>query len=324
MPSPSSTLTTLRPDLAGSLMEFDLAMDRNGFIAMRVAPVMEVGQQAGVFGKVPIEQLLQLKDTARAPGSGYNRGKFTFTDDSYACKENGWEEPVDDREAKMYANYFDAELIATQRAYDFVLRNQEIRMAALLFNTSTWTGATLTTAASIPWSTVATATPVTDVEAAVRKVWTNSGRWPNTLVLERRKFRDLRLCDQIIDRIRSAGAGNPTKASDITAEMLAQVFDLEQVIVAGSAKNTANPGQTAAVGSCWDTTMAMVCYVDSSKDIRRPTIARTFHWSDDGSEIGGAVETYRDETVRSDITRVRHDTMEKVMYVEMGHLLTSL
>ena len=36
------------------------------------------------------------------------------------------------------------------------------------------------------------------------------------------------------------------------------------------------------------------------------------------------IETYRDETVRADITRVRHDVQEQILYTQMGHLLTNV
>jgi hypothetical protein len=65
----------------------------------------------------------------------------------------------------------------------------------------------------------------------------------------------------------------------------------------------------------------MICRVATTADPREPCIARTFHWADDGSQIGGTAETYRDETKRSDIVRVRHDVDEIVMYTEMGHLI---
>jgi hypothetical protein len=68
----------------------------------------------------------------------------------------------------------------------------------------------------------------------------------------------------------------------------------------------------------------MVAHIDFSQDVRRPTIARTFHWTGDGSEIDGRVETYRDEPVRSEIVRVRHQTAEKVMHVQAGHLLSNI
>ena len=46
MPAPTSTLATLRPDLAGSFMQFDLALDRQGFIGYQVAPIIDVQKQA--------------------------------------------------------------------------------------------------------------------------------------------------------------------------------------------------------------------------------------------------------------------------------------
>lgn len=324
MPSPSTSLATLRPDIAGSLMEFDLAMDRAGFIWNRVLPVFEVQKSSGKFGRIPVEQLLQNRDTKRAAGAGYSRGKFTFTDDSYATEEHGAEEPVDDREAKMYADYFSAEAIAAQRAYDVVLRNAERRVADLIFNASTWTGGDLTTAVSNEWDDHGTATPIDDVEAAVLKVYDNSGMWPNSLVINRKVFRNLRQCEQIIERIASSGAGNPTKASDVTTAMLAAVFDLPNIIVGGSSKNTASEGQPAGFGQIWSDEYAMVCRIASGNDIKEPCIGRVFHWGEDGSSVMGTVESYRDETVRSDIMRVRHDVDEKVLYAEMGHLLSNI
>jgi hypothetical protein len=324
MPSPSSSLATLRPDLAGSFEEFNMEADRLGFIALRALPPLDVMSQAGTFGKIPIEQLLKVRTTARAPGSNYARGDWTFTTDSYTCSENGSEEPVDDREAKMYANYFDAEQIAARRALDAILRNQEIRTAALLFNTTTYTGASLTTAAGTPWTTVATAVPITNVEAAVVKVYDNTGVWPNCLIISRKTFRTLRNVTQVIDRIAASGAGNPTKASDITVQMLSAVFDLPYILVAGGTKDSATEGQASTPAPIWSSTQAMVCRIAETNDVREPCIGRTFHWSEDGSSIGGTMETYRDEPVRSDVVRARHDTHEKILYTEMGHLLTSL
>ena len=62
----------------------------------------------------------------------------------------------------------------------------------------------------------------------------------------------------------------------------------------------------------------------TTNDMSEPCIGRTFHWAEDGSQPAGTVETYRDETKRSDIVRVRHDVDEIVMYTEMGHLLYNI
>ena len=322
MPTSVTSLATLRPDLAESFEAFDLEAEKAGYIARKVLPTVDVASQAGNFGKIPLEQLLQQRDTKRAPGSGYSRGNFTFDDSTYSCKENGAEEPIDDREAKMYAEYFDAETVSTQRAYNAVLANAEKRVADAIFNTSTWTGAALTTdVSSVPWATIASAKPLANVEAAVQKVYDGSGLWPNALVINKKVFRNLRNTPEVIDRIASSGAGDRNLASDVTLQMLAQAFDLDYIIVAGGSQNTAKEGQPASVGQIWSSTYAMVCKVATSGDFREPCVGRTFHWSADGSSIDGAIESYRDETVRANIIRVRHDVDEVILYAQAGHLL---
>jgi hypothetical protein len=311
----------LRPDLASSFESFDLAAEKEGFIARKVFPTVEVASQAGTFGRIPLAQLLQQRDTRRAPGSGYARGNFTFETGTYSCKEHGAEEPIDDREAKMYAEYFDSETISAARAYNAVLRNAEARVASAVFNTTTWTGAALTTSVATSWATVATAVPLTNVEAAVQRVYDNSGLWCNAMIINRRVFRNLRNTTQVIDRIASSGAGDRTLASDITVQQLAQAFDLDYIIVAGGSQNTATEGQPGVAAQIWGNGFAMICKVATGSDFREPCIGRTFHWSEDGSGVDGAFETYRDETVRANVVRVRQDVDEVVLYPQAGHLL---
>lgn len=323
MPTPTSSLATLRSDLA-EYMEFDLESERQGYVALKVLPVVEVGLQADNPGKVPLEALLFDADTSRNSGSGYNRGSYKFETYTYATKENGWEEPIDARDEKRYRKLLDVERIAYARAAGVVARKQEMRAASLIFNTTTWTGGSLTTAIANEWDDAVNATPIADVEAAVKKVYEGSGLWANALVVNRQVFRNLRNCDSIIERINSQGAGSPSKPTDITEQMLAQVFDLDYIIVAGASKNSAAEGQSATPAQIWSGEYAMVCRVATGADMREPCVGRTFHWSEDGSNIGGTVEQYYEEQSRSNIIRVRHETDEVVMYPEAGHLLSNI
>ena len=60
---------------------------RLGFIGHRVFPVIEAAKAGGTFGRIPLEQLLKMPETRRAPGAGYARGKWTFEPASYATEE---------------------------------------------------------------------------------------------------------------------------------------------------------------------------------------------------------------------------------------------
>lgn len=323
MASPTTALTTLRPDLA-SFLEYDLESDRLGYVASKVFPVIDVASQAGVYGILPVEELLEQRNTKRAPGAGYARGNFNFTTATYACEEHGAEEPVDDRQSKMYREYFDYELVATKRAFSSVLRNAEQRVADALFNATTWSGGSFTLGITDEWDDITNAIPITNVDTAVKKIYDNSGLWANALIINQKVFRNLRRCNQVIDAIESGGAGDRSKQSDITADMLAQVFGLDYVIVAGASRNGAKEGQTATPSQIWSDEYAMICRIATSNDMAEPCIGRIFHWAEDGSSVGGTVETYRDEIVRGNVVRVRHDVDEVVLYKEAGFLLSNI
>jgi hypothetical protein len=315
--TPSSSLATLRPDLAGSLQEFDLQANQMGYVGLRIAPVLEVAKQSGHFGRLPIEQLLKDRDTARTPGGGYSRGTGKFEPDTYACTENGTEEPVDDREAEMYADYFDAELVAAQRARNIVLSSHERRViAAALAIAGTAAGA-------VAWTTTASATPIDDVRAAQLAIFNRCGQKATAMAMSWVRFQHLKDCAQIIDRVKSSGLVN-VQRSEITPTMVAQALGLEEIILAGGVKNTANENAAATIASLWTDSKALVFTPPRTNDIREPAFMRTIHWAADGSSIGAAIETYRDESVRSDVVRARMDTHEKIMFTEAAQTITGI
>lgn len=323
MASPAVALTTHRPDLGGSLQEFDLMMNANGFIGARILRPINVAKKIGKFGRIPLEQLLQYRETLRAPASNYSRSRWTFIDDDYRCREHGLEEVIDEDEAEMYEDYFDAESVSRDRALHGILLAAERRAAAAIFDTTRWTGAPLTTSLSIPWSTHATATPIDDVDNARRQIWLNSGMNPNVLIINQEVLRHLRSCAQIIDRVKQQNFQD-ARPGALTAAALAELFLLREVIVADAAQNTANEGAAAQISPIWSDSLAMLCRVASTDDPREACIARTFRWKGGQADLGAIVESYDETQTRGRVIRVRHDVDEKVIYTEMGHLLTNV
>jgi hypothetical protein len=223
----------------------------------------------------------------------------------------------------MYRDYFDAELVAAARARSIVMRSLEKRLAALLFNATTWTGASLTTAITNEWDDHSNAVPVTDVNAAKQAVFDGSGLWPNCAIMNRKVFENARLCTQVQNIISASGAGDRITPNRITEQMLADALGVDFVLVGGAPKNTAAEGQAASISSVWSDEYVMVARVATTDDPSEPCVARIFHWAEDGSQIGATMETYRDESARSDIVRARMDTDEIVMYTEAAHLLSN-
>lgn len=324
MPAPSAALATLRPDLAASFEQYDLDASQQGFIGHNLLTVIDVPVQAGNFGIIPIEQLLQTRTTLRAPGSGYGRSQYTFKPGTFATKENGMEEVVDDREAKMYANYFAAEVVAAKRARDAVLRNAEVRIVGLVTDTTNTfqSGSNLSGGVGTSWKTIASSDPVTDANTAIQAVYKNSGYKPDTCVMSFKKFGDVRRSASLINQIKYSGIDDPKMPWSIVANILAQAFGVDRLLIAGAQTNSANEGQSASLATVWPDGSVGFYVTSDNQDFRQPCVGRTFHWSADGSSIGGTVESYRDETVRGTVIRVRQDTNEQVLYPQMGYILT--
>lgn len=320
MPQPSVQITDHRPDLIGAMEEFPIEAAMAGSIAYQIAPPIEVALQADKYGRIPIEEYLQIQEDKRASGAGYPRDSFNFIDDNYATTEHGLEGVVDDRDAKRYHHYVQAEIATTKRKKLQILLNSEKRVSDLIMNATTF--GSQSTALNAVLTNYTTSDPIAAVETAVQNIYDRTGMWANFIAMGRKNFRHMRHNTKIIDRINSNGAGTQSRASDITADQLSAVFDLEHVLVGGMASNSANRGLSASISSMWPDSYLFVGYLDASGDHQMPTLARTFHWSDDGSVLGGTIESYREDNKRSTIIRVRHDTHEKIEYQELGELIT--
>lgn len=302
MSYPTADTAVSRPDLGQVAYEAMSDAGTQGFIGLEVMPIFETVRNSASYQVMPIEQLLQLQKTARASRSRYNRGDWTWEEGYFTTKENGWEEPVDDREKSLNASKMDDEIISTQIAVGIILRAQEKRIADKVFNATNFTANAVTN----EWDDGANATPITDVKtgkAALRA----KGIVANALIISYSVFENLKGCAQIIDRIKYTFP--MMEMEDMTIAQMAQILGVPRLLVAGALYNSANKGQTASISDIWSNEYAMLTRVSNSADIREPCIGRTFLWTRE-SPTNPVVESYRDEGVRGDIVRVRHDTDE--------------
>lgn len=328
MPAPTSQLRTLRPELS-TFEELNSEMQRRGYVGTRILPAFPVSVASGTFSVIELKSLLAQAnaDTRRTSNGGYARGDYTFEERAYITKENGWEEPVDQRELAMYRNFFDLEAVAAARAWEHVLNSLERRIIAAAV-TATVT-ASRTTAAGTAWGTFASSTPINNVFAAQEAVWLRTGLWPKTLTMSRRSFRKLRRSAQVIAALEGQGAGVAATQKGISREMLAEVLDVEEIVVADAIRNTALKGQAAVIDSVFPEDQVLVSVSAQSNDFKEPCLGRTFYWGGDGSQIGeegliGVVERYEEPQTRKEIVRVRHETAEFILYGEAAQVITGV
>lgn len=320
MAYPSTTLATLNPTLS-SFLEYDTAVEM-GYIGSTVYPITEVTLGTDSFGVKAIEEIKkQIKDNTRAPGSGYERDTSSFTTKTYTTVERGNEDKVDDHDARRYARYFDAMKVGTMRVVTKIHDAAEKRVADSLMDTTVYTGSLAQSLGNGQWS-AANSTPIVDVEAAVQKVWANSGLHANAIVMNWQTFRTLRNHADIVARISSSGAGDKATATRVTLQQLSEVFNL-RVLVGGAIQNTAAPGASASIANIWPKHVS-VCKIATTQDMAEPCVGRTFHWGEDGSLPSGRIEHYREEKIRAEIIRGRQETHEMRIYNEAACIIASV
>lgn len=345
MGAPSTAVTRL--DLSLTYQEFNIYANLQKFIGLKVLPPMGVELEAADFPKVALASLLtKIEDTERAPRAGYNRDSWEWTKDSYVCAEHGVEETVDDATVERYGDVVRVEQIAVMRAVNRILQRLEYDIAAAVFNTTTWTGSSLTTAVGTAWTTKATADPIADIDAAHEKVSTGCGEDANTLVLTKKGFRSLIRTDRVEGLLKydasellvalSTGQ-NQSMVSEIVSG-LKELLQVQQILVGRGFKQTADKGQTASLSRMWDDTKAMLCVVhddgiDGDLESPSPQIGRTIFSTKNGEPIPGSddgglgsllFDEYREESVRGGIMRPRNKRGIKILHPQAGHLLTAV
>lgn len=311
MPSPRSTATS-RPDLGGVFEEIGPEALREGYVGLRVFPELVVASQSGVFKRVTAASRYASVDTTRANGGGYNRSLWQFEEDFYYTRENGIEEPIDEREERIYGDYFEAEVFAVERGRYALMSHWEKVIHDTLVAA---VPSDARRVAAAPWSDSIAARPINDVQAMKRRL-REKGILANQLVINHDDFLNIRNSEQVIDRIAGQGAGAPSTPEDINAQALARLFSIDEVVVASALANTANIARKAVFEDIWTQGTVIMHQVARGRDLRVPCSGRLIHWRGDGSDIDGMIETYREEDTRSDIVRIRNEAEAKIMHAE--------
>jgi hypothetical protein len=318
----SNTTALYRPDLGIAVMEY-VEGPTMGLIGLDLMPIFPVDFPAFTFPVIPKEVLLKLPDTSRSPRGKYNRGDWKYEEGRYNTgHENGWEEPIDDSERAMIEARAPgmADFIATKRAMNFILKRQEYRISNKLFNAGNFTVHNIVH----EWDDFANADPIADVKAGKIAFRFQCGMLPDALVINWQVLQNLKSCVKIIDRLKYTYPGIDIEA--MGAVELARVLDVPQIKVGGAIYDAAGKNVASVMTDVWsDEYAGLVKIMQDRQDITEPGLGRTFLWTADSPE-NSVVESYRDEDIRSDVIRVRHNTDECLLksFDEEGNVVSDI
>lgn len=309
------TYAVPRAELGEAFREF--RANRADMVGLTALPMLGVRKQAATLTVRTRESILKRVDTKRAPGGTYNRVGIEGEDLAYSCEENGLEGKLNDTDRAKYASDFDAELATMEETAWKLLIEQEIRIMTLLFNTTTWTGSQLYKDNSgAPWDT-AGSDAIGHCRAAREKVREMVGMEPDSLIIGKKTYDNLKANTEILNRLRYVTV--PTE--DIITQAIASILGFKRLIVGGGVYDSADENQTTTIADIWADTYAMAAVTANQGDsLITPCVGRTVLWTDLTPE-NETVGEYREEQTTSDIFRVRQSTDEKVFDPYFAHLM---
>ena len=253
----------------------------------------------------------------RPPQVGYKIGS-----DNYNAEEWALEHTVDDRQR---ANT-DAPIRLDVNAVNLLTQKQMIRAdrlwSALVWTTGVWIQDFTPT---LPWDN-ANSIPIKDVDTQKEFMFQNTGFMPNTLILGANVKKELRSHPDLVDRIKY------TQTGILDDQLLARLFDVQNVRVARSIYNAANETDGATGGEDFhyivDPDSAWLGYIAPSAGLDTPTAIARFAWTGlipgAANQFGGVITRGRDDRAYTDWFHSRTAFGFKIVSEELGMFFPNL
>ncbi len=294
------------------------------FIADRFFPTVSVSKQSDRYyiydrGDFNRDEMEERAPSTESAGSGYNLDNTP----TYYAPVFAFHKDVDDQvrgnSDSVLAPDRDATIFCTNKA----MIKRERTFAANALVTGVWTeertgvnSDVIIGSEFLLWSD-ANSDPITDIRTAKRTILENTGFEPNKFTLGKTVMDALIDHPDIIDRIKYGQT--PGAPAMVNANTLAQLFELDEVLVSKAVFNSAAKGATE-VSSFITGSNALLAYVAPNPGIMTPSAGYTFSWTDwfGASGMGHRIKRFRIEKIESDRIEIQMAYDQKVVAADLG------
>jgi hypothetical protein len=311
----NTTDSVPRADISTVLME--AVAQEKLYIGQLLYPVYPSGREVGRYPKFRIGAAELLKagtgygSTKRNETGTYNEVTRKFEWDSYQTEEFGLEERVDDTVARRMESFFDAEVVTSKLLMNSLMLDYELETETKVFDSATFTTTHATVA--MTEANLATIDVPYDMNAAIERM-TYLGEVPTTVVMNLQLWNRIRRSTKLQTYV--YGYLNVNQGgSQITEQMFANVFGLQEILIAKKSYDTALKGiatTSSTVTPVWPASFIAIVR-RAEGDFMNGGVGRTIVW--DGDSPGGLFtsESYRDEKRRGSMLRIRSNRVLKTV-----------
>ncbi len=262
----------------------------DNFIANKVFPIVPVDKQSDLYFKYTKEDWFRDDAQVRADGAEAAVAGYGLETDSYFADVYAVKKAIGDQLMANFDSPLDPLRDGAKFTAQLILNRMEAQFVSDFIKTGVW-GTDFTGVAGTPttgefkqWSDLANSDPIQDIEAGKTAILSTTGYEANKLVLGYDSYSVLRNHPDIIDRVKYTGRDVPD------TQYLAQLFGLDEVLVAKSVKNTAKEGQTGAFDFTFGKS-ALLVHSAPNPGLLMPSAGYSFQWRGVSEGLGLTVGT---------------------------------
>lgn len=255
-----------------------------------IFPVVTVPKRTGVYFKYDKENLRIPQATVRAELSRAERTSWNMSKISYGpLLEHSMEIGIDqddiDQESDPLNLRIDAATVVTEK----IMLEKENTLATYLNNTANVTQ-NVTKSGTSQWSDYTNSTPFTDVQAARSAMIANTV-FPNSAWLSQQVWDQLKNHPDLLERVKYS------QLAVLTQQLLATLFEVDNVWVCSAVSNTAVDGQTDALGYLWPKSF-WLGQITSTPGIR--TVSAGYHLTMAGKRV---IDNWYEQGIKGEFVR---------------------
>ena len=252
--------------------------DASVYIADKVFPSIPVIKQSDRYFMYKKEDWFRDDAEERGLGDESAGGDYDIDNTpSYFCRKYAYHKDVFEEDRANSDDPLTPDTDAVDFVTDKLLLRREIHWASTYFKTGVWGADWIGNATDDVatkkikyWSDI-TSDPVGDVKRRCTDIQKLTGKRPNTLVIGQEVFDALSEHPDILDRIKY------TQKGVVTLDLIATLFNVERVMIAGAIKNTAPKGKTATMDFIFGKS-ALLCYVEAKPGLKKASAGYIFTW----------------------------------------------
>lgn len=247
-----------------------------GMIADLIFPIVPVLKQSDYYVTFSRADALRIENDKRSPGTEANKvtrsmSSATYFADNYALRNEIFLEDKSNADPLFLQKLYEGR---TMYVVDKLALGWESRVA-LMCTSGSNVGSYSAVGSS--WTDITNANPFTNINTAIDNVQDSTGKRPNRMVMGQLAWRLARRNTNVINKIFGTNNGGNLPSR----QQVADLFEVDEILVGGAYQNTGNEAQAEALSQIWGANV-LVYYAPMVPSVEQPSFGYTLRWAQPG------------------------------------------